>query len=455
MGRLSWRSLPAVAPLDSATGEVVTLLSALIRNRCVNDGSPESGHEWRSAQLLRDHLALPDVELRAPAGRSERQSLVARLPGTDPSAPTLVLVGHTDVVPVTPDGWTRDPFGGELVDGEVWGRGAVDMLNQTAAMAVAFRRLARRPRRLRGTLVYVAVADEEGGGGLGARYLLDHHPDLVRGDVVLTEAGGTVTDTSSGPVLSAMVGEKGMAPTTIVVRGRSGHASVPLITGNALQTAAEAVNRIAAHRPPTRILPVWRQWVEATVEDPELRDLLLDEDRLADHLHEVPLEHRATAHACTHDTYTPTQIAGAPKRNVVPDEVTIGLDIRLLPGEGPDDVERHLGQLLAGLDVEISLDTFVAASSSPQTEPVWASLERAARAAYPEGRLVPSLFTGGTDGRHFRAKGIPAFGFGVLSRAMPPARYWSLFHGADERIDVESLRLSTEAWTAVAEDYLR
>ena len=153
---------------DDPTAEVTDLLQQLIRNRCVNDGTVASGEETRSVDLLAGYLAgAGDHELYEP--QPGRQSLVAQLEGTDPDAPTLLLMGHTDVVPVNPDGWSRDPFGGEVVDGVVWGRGAVDMLNLTASQAVAFRRLADSGFRPRGTLIYLAVADEEALGPVGRR----------------------------------------------------------------------------------------------------------------------------------------------------------------------------------------------------------------------------------------------------------------------------------------------
>src|SRR5262249_22812072 len=182
------------AMVDSArTGETVELLQHMIRNRCVNDGTAASGQEVRNSDLLRDYLAGSglDIEVYEPATAPGRASLVARIEGTDPKAPTLCLMGHTDVVPVTREHWTRDPFGGELVNGEVWGRGAVDMLNLTASQAVAFRALARRPGgwRPRGTLVYLACADEEAGGRLGARPVCERPLARPPADYPLTEHG--------------------------------------------------------------------------------------------------------------------------------------------------------------------------------------------------------------------------------------------------------------------------
>jgi acetylornithine deacetylase/succinyl-diaminopimelate desuccinylase-like protein len=183
---------------DAASGEVVELLQQLIRNHCVNDGTVTSGDEARSAQLLADYLDGSGASVEMFESEPGRSTVVARSEGSDTEAPTLLYLGHTDVVPANADNWRRDPFGGELVDGEVWGRGAVDMLNLTAAMAVAFRRHATDPRRRKGTLIYCGVADEEALGTYGAGWMVEHALDSVRADYVITESGGIPLDTPGG-----------------------------------------------------------------------------------------------------------------------------------------------------------------------------------------------------------------------------------------------------------------
>jgi len=178
-----------MAPAD-LTGEVTDLLQQLIRNRCVNDGTPASGHEVRSVDLLESYLRFPGAELKRYEPVPGRASLVLRIPGSDPRAPTLHFMGHTDVVPVTPSGWRHDPFAGELIDGEVWGRGAVDMLDITSSMAVAVRRLMESDFRPKGTLVYSAVADEEAMGTFGAQWLVENAWNDVRCEYLVTEFGG-------------------------------------------------------------------------------------------------------------------------------------------------------------------------------------------------------------------------------------------------------------------------
>jgi len=221
--------------------EVTDLLQHLIRNACVNDGTPSSGEERRSADLLESYLAGSGLDLERYESAPGRANLVARMEGRDPSAPSLLLMGHMDVVPVNPDRWRRDPFGGELVDGEVWGRGAVDMLNLTASMAVAAKRLAIEGFRPRGTLIYLAVADEEALGRYGASWLLRERADAVRADFVVTEAGGfrMPLPSMSGPKLPVIVAEKGTYWCSLRVQGTPGHGSMPLRTDNALVKAAE------------------------------------------------------------------------------------------------------------------------------------------------------------------------------------------------------------------------
>src|SRR5580765_2561403 len=210
--------------------ESTELLRTLIKNACVNDGSPASGGEARSVDTLEDFFAGSGVAVERHESLPGRMSLVARIEGGDPAAPRLLLMGHTDVVPANASRWRRDPFGGELVDGVVWGRGAIDMLNLTTTMAVATRRLARDGFRPRGTLIYLAVADEEAGGNLGAGYLVQRRPEMVKADYVTTESGGVPIPTRDGHVLGVTVGEKGANWRHLTVAGTPGHGSRPFRT---------------------------------------------------------------------------------------------------------------------------------------------------------------------------------------------------------------------------------
>jgi acetylornithine deacetylase/succinyl-diaminopimelate desuccinylase-like protein len=366
-------------------------------------------------------------------------------------------MGHTDVVPVNPSGWTRDPFGGELIDGEVWGRGALDMLYQTATQAVAFRHLARSGFRPRGTLIYFAVPDEEAGGTWGARWMIDHHWDAIACDYLLTELAGVAMPTSAGPRITVTVAEKGIAWRRLRVRGRPGHGSMPYGADNAVVKAAEIIRRLDAHRSHAGLDQVWRDTVAAYEFDAELSARLSSEALVLDALADVPDRNTATLlHACSHTTFSTNIIHGGVKSNVIPDTVDIDVDIRTLPGIGADDVDSELRSAIGDLTdhVEISRLMDSESSASPFDNPMWDALGRQAAAAHPGGSLLPQLDIGATDARFFRAKGTVAYGTGLFSAGVTYEDMISRFHGHDERIDVQSLALTTDLWLGVATDLL-
>ena len=439
------------------TGEVTELLQQLIRNACVNDGTAESGEEVRNADLLRTYLEGAGLDLETYEPTAGRTSLVTRIEGTDPSAPTLCLMGHTDVVPVTPEGWRRDPFGGELVAGEVWGRGAIDMLNLTASMAVATKHLARTGFRPKGTLIYFAVADEEAGGEHGAQWVTDHQYDAVRADYVLTESGGVPMPSSTGTRVTVTTGEKGIAWRRLRIIGTPGHGSMPFGTDNALVKAAEVVRRLVAYRPRAQVSDTWRAYVAALDLAPDVADGLVDPTRVWETCESMDDPRVAKlAHACTHMTFSPNVVHGGVKTNVIPDVVDIDVDIRTLPGETEADVEANLAEALGELAsaVEVTVLQHAPSTASPMVTPLWDTLGRVIERLTPGAGLVPRMTAGGTDARFFREHGAVAYGFGLFSPHMTAAEFATRFHGHDERVDVESLRLTTDMWLAVATDVL-
>ncbi len=441
------------------TAETTELLQALIRNACVNEGTEDSGQEVRNTDLLRSYLDGAGLDVEVFEAAPGRANLVARIEGRTPTAPSLCLNGHTDVVPVNEAGWTRDPFAGELVDGEVWGRGAVDMLNLTASMAVAMRHLASSGFRPRGDLVLLAVADEEAGSAHGARWMAEHHPDLIRTDYVLTENGG-LHDGGAGletPSISMRVGEKGVAWRRLTVRGTPGHGSVPYRADNALVKAAAVVGRIADYRPPPAFHELWRDEVDHLPIDADHKAMLLDERAIDDLLAAMPASRGpGFLHACTHTTLSANVLVSQTKTNVIPDRVTIDVDIRTMPGEGPDEVAEHLRAALGDLADEVEVSPLMndAASISPTDTPLWDSLERAVGRVFPGATLRPGLTVGFTDARVHRDLGAIAYGAGLLSPTVSAADFASRFHGNDERIDVESLGLTTQLWLDTITDLL-
>jgi acetylornithine deacetylase/succinyl-diaminopimelate desuccinylase-like protein len=364
-------------------------------------------------------------------------------------------MGHTDVVPVNPKTWTRDPFGGELVDGEVWGRGAIDMLNLTASQAVALRTLARRGWRPRGTLVYLACADEEAGGALGAGYVCDRHWDAIRADYLLTENGGQVSPGAHGEGLyvTVHVGEKGVAWRRLRVRGTPGHGSMPYGVDNALVKAAKVVARLADYRPAPYVDELWRRFVDTLSLAPAVKAALVDPARVDDAIARLPRGLGRIAWSSTHTTFSPNQCRGGVKTNVIPDVVDVEVDIRTVPGDSDDEVRRHLDKALADLSDEVEVEPLFSkpASMSPTGTPLWEVLGRVVDRHYPGARLLPRLIVGFTDAPYFRARGAVAYGFGLCSRTLTAEAMAPRFHGNDERVDVESLALTTQAWLDVCE----
>jgi acetylornithine deacetylase/succinyl-diaminopimelate desuccinylase-like protein len=440
----------------SLAGQTTELLQALIRNRCVNDGSPGSGHELRTVRTLQaffDGSGLDGVVVEPHPGRA---STMFRVEGTDPTAPTLALVGHTDVVPVEPAGWEHDPFAADIIDGFLWGRGAIDMLNLTASYAVATRALAVTAgggSRPRGDLIFAAVADEENGSGFGVDWLTKNRLDLIDADYVLTESGGAPAGRAPG--IGVMIGEKGAAGRVLRVTGTPGHGSAPWGAVNAAVVAAEAVRRIAQFKAPTVITPHWRRYVEALELDDATRAQLVDPERFFDGIDAVgPLA--GFAHASTHTTISPNVVSAGEKANVIPGSASVVLDIRILPDVSVEDVEGYLREALGDLLEHITIegDQFGPSSVSPTDTPLFDVLRRTVRRAYPQAELLPMLGVGGTDGRFYRRRGIPSYGFGVLSQRWDYGLFRRLFHGNNERIDLDSIDLTVTALDHVVREFL-
>lgn len=425
--------------------DVVTLLQALIANRCVNDGSPDSGHEFRSVDTLTEFFGAPGQVFEPHPGR---QNVLYRIPGTDPQAPRLMLMGHLDVVPVSPSGWTHDPFGGEIDDGFVWGRGAVDMLNLTAAMATVFRdRMAGEPPL--GDLLFLAVADEEAGGTYGAEYLVENHWDVVRADYLLTEIAYPALAGTDGPIPAINVGEKGPFWHMLRSTGTPGHGSQPYGTDNALIPLARAVTSVAESATPVIITQDWRAFVatlgiseaqRAALVDPDMIDGVIDEIAVTD-----PYFARYV-HACTHLTMTPTVFNSGGKANVIPDEAVASIDARLLPGQDEDTVRHHLAKILGGDAESIAVElvrTSAANSSRPEGR-LWESLLDAYELNLGNRTVAPTLTPASTDARFWRKRGATAYGAGLFCERVSFPEFLTMFHGHDERISVESMVLSVK-----------
>jgi acetylornithine deacetylase/succinyl-diaminopimelate desuccinylase-like protein len=325
-------------------------------------------------------------------------------------------------------------------------------------MAVVFRHLADTGFTPRGDLIYFAVADEEAGSAHGARWMADHQIEAIRADYVLTESGGLHSGPADAPFIGVNVAEKGVAWRRLTVRGTPGHGSMPFRSDNALVKAAGVVQRLADYRPAPRFHELWRTRVDTLGLPDEMRAVLLDEDQIDGALAALPgAAAAAHLHACTHTTFSPNLVdGGVMKANVIPDEVHLEVDVRTLPGDGPDEVAAHLecalGDLAAHVEVETILDD--PASMSRTDTPLWDSIQRAVSVPFPKARLTPQFVVGFTDARIYRELGAVAYGAGLFSPTLDAAEYGARFHGNNERVDVESLALTTRFWHDVVTDLL-
>jgi acetylornithine deacetylase/succinyl-diaminopimelate desuccinylase-like protein len=442
--------------IADVTAETTDVLQRLIRNSCVNDGTIESGHETRSVDLLEDYLRLPGVEMKRYEPAPGRASLVLRIEGSDPKAPSLHLMGHTDVVPVTPSGWRHDPFGGELVDGHVWGRGAIDMLDVTASMAVAVRRLLASGFRPKGTLIYSAMADEEARGVYGAEWLTENAWDDVKSDFLVTEFGGARLPLAGSPKLPIMTAEKGSQWTRLRVRGTPGHGSTPYRSDNALVKAADVITRVARYKAPLRLDELWKRIVEGLELPAVLRVALTNPATFDLALARAPAGAAPIFYAATRTTFSPNIAHAGVKLNVIPDSAEIDIDIRTLAGDDGEAVRSMLRDAIGDLwsEVEIVAEGANPATGSPLRSPLWDTLTQVTKKLVPGAETVPFLVWGATDARFFRRKGVVAYGYGLMSEQISFGEFIKMFHANNEHIDQESLRLSTELFEQTARAFV-
>ncbi len=420
---------------ETLRDEVTDLLQRLIR---VDTTNPP-GNETAAAELLREYLQANGVACDLIAKVPERANLVARIPGGE--GPSLLFLSHTDVVLADAGEWSLPPFSGEVRDGEVWGRGALDMKGQVAASAVAIASLAREGFRPSGDLLFAATADEEVGDDFGLSWLCREHPAAVHCDFAINEGGGDRLVLADGTAIyEATAAEKKTAPFRIHVRGRSGHASMPGIADNALVKAARLIERLAAFQPEPQLGPEVEGFLRAL-------------------LGEVPppleaVERTRALSAAAADfveallgaTFSPTIISASSKRNVIPAVCVIEVDCRLLPGQHPEHIEPLIRAVLGG-DIEYELEWLEpeGGTRSPLDTPLWRALEEWVAATEPGARAAPLCGAGFTDSHWLReAFGTVAYGFFPITGDMSPEEAALLVHSADERVPVSDLVLGVD-----------
>ncbi|MFE9308299.1 M20/M25/M40 family metallo-hydrolase [Streptomyces sp. NPDC088353] len=415
-----------------ALDEVVAFTSDLIRIDTTNRGGGDC-RERPAAEYAAERLAgagLEPVLLERTPGRT---NVVARIEGTDPSADALLVHGHLDVVPARAEDWSVHPFSGEVRDGVVWGRGAIDMKNMDAMILAVVRAWARQGLRPRRDVVIAFTADEEASAEDGAGFLADRHAELFEGCTEGVSESGAYTfhDGTGRQIYPIAAGERGTAWLRLSARGRAGHGS--RVNGeNAVTRLAAAIARIGAHKWPVRLTPTVRAALTELAALYGIEADLRDVDALVDKLGPAARLVEATLR----NSANPTMFEAGYKINVIPGEAVAHVDGRYLPG-GEEEFRATLDEL-TGPDVDWEFLHREVALQSPVGSPSFAAMRAAVEEFAPEGRVVPFCMPGGTDAKQFSRLGITGYGFSPLK--LPEGfDYNSLFHGVDERVPVEAL----------------
>ena len=373
----------------------------------------------------------------------ERANLVARLPGRG-AGHSLLLLSHTDTVVADPAGWQVDPWSGEVRDGEVWGRGALDMKGHVAVAAVAMASLARDGFEPAGDLVFAACADEEVGDGFGVQWLCAQHPDAVRTDFALNEGAGERMELLGRTFYICSVAEKMSSPFRLVVHGRAGHASIPGIADNALVKAAALIERLAAYEPEVQLGPETEAMIEAVAGQPLPAEEALELARAADEKAAELIEPLLSL------TLSPTIISASEQRNVIPHLCQVDVDCRLLPGQTQAEVEPVIREALGEGDYELEWLEGNGGTRSELGTPLWDAIVSFVGQAEPEATVIPVCVAGFTDSHWVRAAfGTVAYGFFPM-KAMDPQVATRLVHSADERIAIDDLELAVECFRHAA-----
>lgn len=428
----------------SLASEAQELLSTLIRFDTVNP----PGNELALQEDLAARLSAAGLQCELLGAVPGRPNLIARLRGQG-DGPTLCYLGHVDTVLANPSEWTHDPWSGELAEGFLWGRGALDMKSQVAAEVAAVCSLARSGwRPARGELLIVAVVDEETGGELGAQWLTQTHPEKVRCDLLINEGGGEVFTYGERRRYGVCCAEKGVFRFTLATDGIAGHASMPKMGENALLKMAPLLQRLAASQPSYQLTEEPRAFLAGLGEDPDdpagaIANLAASDPRLVTMFEPM-----------FGVTFTPTRISASEKINVIPSRAELKVDCRVPPGLGESEVLAAIEEILGPAhpeDFRIQFTEQVVGNRSPIVSPLMDHIGAWITERDPGAEVLPVILPGFTDSRHFREAFPDCIAYGFF-----PQYHQSLFdcaplvHGADERIDVRDLMFASEFFRDLA-----
>jgi acetylornithine deacetylase/succinyl-diaminopimelate desuccinylase-like protein len=430
---LGWDDGAVTANQVTAQDEVVDICRDLVRIDTSNPGDHSGPGERAAAEYVAGFLAGAGIEPVVLESHPKRTSVVARIGSQDGSRPGLLVHGHLDVVPANAPDWRHDPFSGEIADGCVWGRGAIDMKDMDAMMLAVVRQRLREGRPPARDVVLAFTADEEAGGTWGARWLVDNHPDLFEGVTeAVGEVGGFSMMLGRQRLYLLQTAEKGMAWMRLTARGTAGHGSM-IQPDNAVTELAEAIGRLGRHEWPTRLIPSVRAFLEGASEALGIEFMPNDPGLVLSKIGTVSRVIGATLK----NTVNPTVLRAGYKVNVVPQTATAEIDGRFLPGYEEEffaELDRVLGP---GVTREV-IHSDIALETTPDGD-LYTAMTRALVEEDPDGRVIPYCLSAGTDAKSFSRLGLRCFGFTPL-RLPPDLDFSGMFHGIDERVPVEGLR---------------
>lgn len=419
----------------------VEILQKLIRFNTTNP----PGHEAACVGYIRDLLNEAGIESTLIAKDPDRPNLIARLPG-EGKAPPLLLYGHVDVVTTEKQPWQQPPFEGKLIDGYVWGRGALDMKGGVAMMVSAFLRVNAEGLHPPGDIVLAIVSDEEAGGDFGAKFLVEEHPELFKGiKYAIGEFGGFTLTIGGKRFYPIMISEKQICWMKATVRGQGGHGSMPE-KGGAAAKLARLLKALDENDLPIHVTPPAKMMVEAMASalGGPLGLILrqLANPTLTDFVLKTLGSRGRTFYPLFRNTVSPTILHGSSKINVIPSEISVELDGRLLPGQTPEDMLREV-RAIVGDDVQLDLIQFDPGPAEPDMS-LFNTLAAVLKEADPEGIPIPLLLSGVTDGRFFAQIGIQTYGY--LPMTLPEDFNFSqIIHAADERVPAAAIEFGAQA----------
>jgi acetylornithine deacetylase/succinyl-diaminopimelate desuccinylase-like protein len=427
--------------------ETTDVLQRLVRFNTVNP----PGNERPAIEYLADYLRGAGFETELLAAVDERPNLVATLNG-NPDGPTLLYLGHVDTVLADPAEWRHDPWSGDLADGYLWGRGALDMKSQVAAEAVAGAALASRGwRPARGSLKLVFVSDEETGGDVGARWLTENHPDKVRCDMLLNEGGGEVFEYQGRRRYGVCCAEKGIFRFKLTASGAAGHASLPKTGDNALLKLGPILQKLASSESSYLVTDAPAALLRGLGEDPD------DPAGAVRRMAEIDPALVPLFEPMLGVTLTPTMVYGSDKINVIPSRASLKVDCRVPPGFGEDEARKRIAEVLGehANQVQIEFTETVVGNASPLRTPLMDAIGRWITAQDPDAETVPVILPGFSDSRWFRDAFPACVAYGFFpQRHMTVLDAGPLVHNADERIDVRDLGFAAGFYADLARELL-